>query len=258
MAIDFTLDDDGIALITINRPERHNALDSEHYAALSAAWVRVRDDKAVRVAVITGAGEKSFCAGADIKSVLAQKHELADAWLTQRDQLLNRGLEVWKPVVAAVNGYCLGGGATLLLATDIRVAATHATFGLSEVKRGIIAANGGTQRVLQQLPYPIAMEMLLTGDAIDAPSAARWGLINRVVPADELLDTAMNYARRIAANAPLAVQAAKELAVRSRDMDLNTGLRMEQLITRLLRESEDAREGREAFAGKRAPDFKGR
>jgi enoyl-CoA hydratase/carnithine racemase len=258
MSIDFSLDDAGIALITINRPERHNALDAGHYAALSAAWIRVRDDTQVRVAVVTGAGDKSFCAGADIKSVLGQKNEMSQVWLTQRDQLLNRGLEVWKPVVAAVNGYCLGGGVTLLLATDIRVAATHATFGLSEVKRGVIAANGGTQRVLQQLPYPIAMEMLLTGDAIDAESAARWGLINRVVPADQLLDTAMNYARRIAANAPLAVQAAKELAIRSRDVDLNTGLRMEQLITRILRESEDAREGREAFAAKRPPDFKGR
>jgi len=258
MAIDFSLDDSGIALITINRPERHNALDAEHYAALSAAWIRVRDDEQVRVAVVTGAGEKSFCAGADIKSVLAQQNPLAQMWLTQRDQLLNRGLEVWKPIIAAVNGYCLGGGVTLLLATDIRIAAEHATFGLSEVKRGIIAANGGTQRVLQQLPYPIAMEMLLTGDAIDAASAARWGLVNRVVAAHELLDTAMSYARRIAANAPLAVQAAKELAVRSRDVDLNTGLRMEQLITRLLRESEDAREGREAFAAKRKPEFKGR
>jgi len=258
MSIDLVVDDGGIALITINRPERHNALDAEHYAALSAAWIRVRDDAAIRVAVITGAGPKSFCAGADISSVLAQKNEMAQLWLTQRDQLLNRGLEVWKPVIAAVNGYCLGGGVTLLLATDIRVAATHATFGLSEVKRGVIAANGGTQRVLQQLPYPIAMEMLLTGEAIDAESAARWGLINRVVPPEQLLETALNYARKIAANAPLAVQAAKELALRSRDMDLNTGLRMEQLITRLLRETEDAREGREAFAAKRPPDFKGR
>jgi E-phenylitaconyl-CoA hydratase len=258
MSIDFSLDDDGIALITINRPERHNALDADHYAALSAAWIRVRDDPAVRVAVITGAGDKSFSAGADIKSFLTQQNDLSQAWLTQRDQLLNRGLEVWKPIVAAVNGYCLGGGVTLLLATDIRIAAAHATFGLSEVKRGIIAANGGTQRVLQQLPYPIAMEMLLTGDTIDAQSAARWGLINRVVDAQNLLATAMDYARRIAANAPLAVQAAKELALRSRDVDLNTGLRMEQLVTRLLRESDDAREGREAFAQKRTPEFKGR
>jgi E-phenylitaconyl-CoA hydratase len=258
MAIDFQLDETGIALITINRPERHNALDAEHYAALSAAWIRVRDDEKVRVAVVTGAGEKSFCAGADIKSMLAQKSEMAQLWLTQKDQLLNRGLEVWKPVIAAVNGYCLGGGVTLLLATDIRFAVRHATFGLSEVKRGIIAANGGTQRVLQQLPYPIAMEMLLTGDAIDAEQAARWGLINHVVAADQLLAEAMKCARRIAANAPLAVQAAKELAVRSRDVDLNTGLRMEQLVTRLLRETDDAREGREAFAAKRSPEFKGK
>lgn len=257
MSIDFELDRNGVALITINRPERRNALDAEHYQALSQAWIRVRDDEEVRVAVVTGAGDKSFCAGADIKSVLAQKNTLSQMWLTQKDQLLNRGLEVWKPVVAAVNGYCLGGGVTLLLATDIRFASSNATFGLSEVKRGIIAANGGTQRVLQQLPYPIAMEMLLTGEALNAEEAARWGLINKVVEPDQLLNTAMDCAEKIAANAPLAVQAAKELAVRSRDMDLNTGLRMEQLITRLLRESEDAREGREAFAEKRAPEFKG-
>jgi enoyl-CoA hydratase/carnithine racemase len=179
-------------------------------------------------------------------------------WLTQRDQLLNRGLEVWKPVVAAVNGLCLGGGMTLLLATDIRVAAEHASFSLAEVKRGVIAGNGGTQRVLEQLPRAIAMEMLLTGDGIDAAAAERWGLVNRVVPKEKLMETAFDYARRIAANAPLAVQAAKELALRSRDMDLGTGLRMEQLVNRMLSFTEDAKEGPAAFAEKRPPRFVGR
>ena len=178
--------------------------------------------------------------------------------MTQRDQILNRGIELWTPVVAAVNGYCLGGGVTLLLATDIRIASETATFGLSEVKRGIIAANGGTQRVLSQLPYPIAMEMLLTGDAIPASEAARWGLINKVVPPDKLMDTAMDYARRLAKLAPLALQAAKELAIRSRDVDLNTGLRIERLVSELLRRTDDAREGARAFAEKRQPDFQGR
>ncbi len=126
------------------------------------------------------------------------------------------------------------------------------------MKRGVFPANGGTQRVLQQLPYPIAMEMLLTGDPIDAETAARWGLINAVVPPDALLDTAMAVARRIALNAPLAVQSAKELAVRSRDMDLPTGLRLEQAMLRQLQTSEDVQEGTRAFAEKRAPDFKGR
>jgi len=158
-------------------------------------------------------------------------------------------------VVAAVNGYCVGGGMTLLLATDIRIAAAHATFGLAEVKRGIIAANGGTQRVAAQLPYAIAMEMLLTGDRIDSAVAERWGLVNQVVPAAELLDTAMQYARRIAANAPLAVQAAKELAVRGPDMGLAAGLRMEQYANRFLSATEDAQEGRRAFAEKRVARF---
>jgi enoyl-CoA hydratase/carnithine racemase len=258
MAIDFTVSDEGIALVTINRPERLNAMDAEHYQALSQAWQRVRDDGAIRVAIITGAGEKSFSTGADIKSFLTAPTDLSEMWLTQRDLLLNRGLEVWKPVIAAVNGYCLGGGMTLLLATDIRVASTHASFSLAEVKRGVVAGNGGTQRVLDQLPHAIAMEMLLTGDSIDAEVAARWGLVNKVVPPAQLLDTAFAYAKRIAANAPLAVQAAKELALRSREMDRTTGLRFEAVINRMLSMTEDAKEGPAAFAAKRAPDFKGR
>ena len=257
MAIDFQVSDEGIALITINRPERMNAMDAEHYQGLSRAWCTVRDDPAIRVAIITGGGERAFSTGADIKSFLTAPPTMAEMWLTQRDQLLNRGLEVWKPVVAAVNGYCLGGGMTLLLATDIRIAASHATFGLSEVKRGIIAGNGGTQRVLDQLPYAVAMEMLLTGDGIDAVAAERWGLVNKVVPMADLLETAYAYARKIAANAPLAVQAAKELAVRSRDMDLTSGLRLEAVLNRMLMGTEDAKEGPAAFAAKRKPEFKG-
>ncbi|MDE2397035.1 MAG: enoyl-CoA hydratase/isomerase family protein [Burkholderiales bacterium] len=258
MAIDFEVSAEGIARITINRPERLNAMDAEHYRSLSQAWCTVRDDPAIRVAIVTGAGERSFTTGADIKSFLTAPADLSEMWLTQRDLLLNRGLEVWKPVVAAVNGYCLGGGMTLLMATDLRVAAPHATFSLAEVKRGIVAGNGGTQRALDQLPYAIAMEMLLTGEAIDAETAARWGLVNKVVPADQLLDAAYAYARKIAANAPLAVQAAKELAVRSREMDRVTGLRFEAVINRMLSMTEDAKEGPAAFAAKRAPDFKGR
>ena len=258
MAIDFKVSDEGIALITINRPERLNAMDAEHYQALSQAWCRVRDDSAIRVAIITGAGEKAFTTGADIKSFLTAPPDLSEMWLTQREQLLNRGLEVWKPIISAVNGYCLGGGVTLMLATDIRIAAPHATFNLAEVKRGVIPGNGGTQRVLDQLPYPIAMEMLLTGDMMDAETAARWGLINKVVPQAELLATAYAYAKKIAANAPLAVQAAKELAVRSREMDRATGLRFEAVINRMLSMTEDAKEGPAAFAAKRSPDFKGR
>lgn len=257
MSIDLTTLEAGVALITINRPEKRNAFDTEHYEALSLAWQRVRDDSAVRAIIITGAGDKAFSAGADLKSHVGRAVPMADFWLTQKDPLLNRGLEMWKPVIAAVNGYCVGGGMTLLLATDIRVAATQATFGLSEVKRGVIAANGGTQRLIDQLPQAIAMEMLLTGDAMDAQTAERWGLVNKVVPLDQLMDTALAYARKIAANAPLAVQAAKELALRSRSQNLPSGLRMEQFVNHILQKTDDAKEGREAFAEKRAPGFTG-
>jgi len=257
MSIDVEIRDH-VALITLNRPERLNALDAEHYEALSAAWIRVRDDAQVRCAVVTGAGDKSFCTGADLKSWIGRAQEPQELWLTQKDLLLNRGLEVWKPVIAAVNGYCLGGGMTLLLAADIRVAAEHASFGLSEVKRGVIPANGGTQRLLAQVPHAIGMEMLLTGEAMDARTAERWGLVNRVVAATDLMPAAMAYARTIAANAPLAVQAAKELALRARDTSLAEGLRLEQFVNRILRHTEDAAEGRAAFAGKRKPDYHGR
>ncbi|QEC48362.1 enoyl-CoA hydratase/isomerase family protein [Baekduia soli] len=257
MGVEFEVDE-GVALITINRPERMNAMDADAYQALSEAWKRVRDDGAIRAAVITGAGDRAFSTGADIKSFLTAPSDLSEFWLTQKDQLLNRGLEVFKPIIAAVNGYCLGGGMTLLLATDIRVAAEHASFGLSEVKRGVIAGNGGTQRVMGQLPHAVGMELLLTGDRIDAATAERWGLVNKVVPMEGLLDAAMEYAQRIVVNAPLAVQAAKELALRSRDMGLDEGLRLEQTMNRLLMVTEDAKEGPAAFAEKRAPQFKGR
>jgi len=257
MSIDLELLEGGIAVITINRPEKRNALDAEHYQALSEAWTRVRDDDAIRVAVVTGAGDKVFSAGADLKSWIGRKVQMSEIWQTQKGMLLNRGLEIWKPVIAAINGHCLAGGMTLMLATDLRVTAEHATFALSEVKRGIIAANGGTQRLPQQLPHAIAMEMLLIGDAIDAQTAARWGLVNRVVPADKVMATALDLARRIAANAPLAVQAAKELALRGSEEGLAAGLRFEQFVQHILQRTEDAAEGRQAFADKRAPRFTG-
>jgi len=224
---------------------------------MSRAFIDIRDNPQIRAAIITGAGERSFSTGADLKSFIPKPAGLGEFWLTQRDQLLNRGLEVWKPVIAAVNGYCLGGGMTLLLATDLRVAAAHATFGLSEVKRGVIPGNGGSQRLLRQLPHAIAMEMLLTGETIEAHTAARWGLINRVTPAAQLLDVAFELAQRVADNAPLAVQAAKELAVRSRDLDLASGLRLEESMLRLLQFTEDAQEGPAAFQEKRPANFKG-
>ena len=257
MSIDLELLDGGIAVITLNRPDKRNALDAEHYEALSKAWERVRDDDDIRVAIVTGAGDKVFSAGADLKSWIGRKVKMSELWQTQRGMLLNRGMEIWKPVIAAINGHCLAGGMTLMLATDIRVTADHATFALSEVKRGIIAANGGTQRLPEQLPHAIAMELLLTGDAIDAATAARWGLVNRVVPADKVMATALDFARRVAANAPLAVQAAKELALRGRQQNLMAGLRFEQFVQTILQRTDDAAEGKQAFADKRPPRFTG-
>lgn len=258
MSIDFELDDAGIATVTLNRPERMNALDHEHYRELSRIWVEVRDNPKLHCVIVTGAGETSFCAGADIKEVLGAKVELFDLWQTQEQPLLNRGLEVWKPVIAAVNGYCLGGGMTLLLATDIRVAASHATFGVGEVKRGFVAGLGGTQRLARQLCHARAMEMLLTGDSIDAAKAERWGLINQVVPLAELMTAARRYAETIVRNAPLAVRASKELALRARDMSLADGMRTEQMINALLqRNSVDVQEGRTAFMEKRRAVFRG-
>ncbi|MFW7343171.1 enoyl-CoA hydratase/isomerase family protein [Pollutimonas sp. H1-120] len=257
MSIDFHLQD-GVALITINRPERANALDAEHYAALSSAWSRVRDDDEVRAAIVTGAGDRVFSAGADLKSWIGRERKLSDHWLTQKDPLLNRGLEIWKPVISAINGACIGGGMTLMLATDLRIAVKGTRFGLSETKRGIIAANGGTQRIMRQLPYAIAMEMLLLADDISADDALRWGLINRVVEREQLIPTAMDFAARLSRNAPLAVRAAKELALRSFDLPLAEGLRMEQYVNLVLQQTDDVREAKEAFAEQRQPNFKER
>lgn len=251
--------EDNLARITLNRPEKLNAMDPETYEALSEAWIRVRDDEDVWAALVTGAGGKAFSAGADLeRSIRPGEEDWSEFWKTQDDMILNRGLEVWKPVIAAVNGYCLAGGMTLLLATDIRIASEDATFSLAEVKRGILPANGGTQRAMQQLPRPIAMELLLTGDSIDSREAERWGLVNEVVPGDEVLETAEAYAERIVSNAPLALQAIKELGLRSKDVSLAEGTRMEESFARHLLQTEDAEEGVRAFAEDRDPEFVGR
>ena len=246
-----------IAYITINRPEAMNAMDPETYSELSEAWIAVRDDPDVWCSIITGAGDKSFSAGADLKKTIPREPEKWELWQTQNEQILNRGLEVWKPVIAAVNGYCLAGGMTLLLATDVRIAAEHATFGLSEAKRGILPGNGGTQRTIRQLPYPIAMWLLLSGERIDAEEALRHGLINDIVPMKDLMPEAERRAAVICENGPLAVRAIKELAVRSQSMSLEQGLRMEVMMQSMLKTTEDAKEGPRAFAEKRKANFRG-
>jgi E-phenylitaconyl-CoA hydratase len=249
---------DRIAYITINRPEVMNAMDPEVYSLLSRAWADVRDNPDIWVAIITGAGEEAFSAGADLKSAAVREREKADFFLTQKDMILNRGLEVWKPVIAAVNGYCLAGGMTLLFATDIRIAAEQAVFEISEVKRGILPGNGGTQRTLRQLPYPIAMEMLLLGRRLTAQEALTFGLVNKVVPMADLMPTAEEYAGKLLESAPLAVRAIKELALRSQSLPLEQGLRLEDSFQEFLRTTEDADEGPRAFAEKRRPLYKAR
>ena len=239
-----------IAYITLNRPEAMNAMDPEMYLSLSEAWIDVRDDPDVWCAIITGAGERAFTAGADLKKTIPRVPEKWEFWQTQDEQILNRGLEVWKPVIAAVNGYCLAGGMTLLLATDLRVAADHAKFGLSEVKRGILPGNGGTQRTLRQLPYPVAMWMLLSGEWLTAQEAHQYGLVNKVVPLANLMEEAERMADVVCKNGPLAVRAIKELAVRSQYLPLDHGLRLEEAIQQVLMTTEDAKEGPRAFAEK--------
>lgn len=250
--------DGHLATVTIDRPDRHNAMDPQTYRALSEAWTAIRDDDAVWVALVTGAGDEAFSSGADLEATITPGDDDWSAiWQTQDEPLLNNGLDVWKPVIAAVNGYCLAGGLTLLLATDIRIAGENATFGLSEVTRGILPWNGGTQRTIRQLPDAIAKELLLTGDRIDAEEAARWGLVNEVVAPDEVMATAEAYADRLLENAPLALQAIKELAVRGRDLSLADGIRLEESFGRHLRETADSTEGVEAFREGRDPEWVG-
>ena len=210
------------------------------------------------------AEKQVFCAGADLKNAV-RRNERDDPgsdnykfWQTQEGLLLNRGLEVWKPVVAAVNGLCLAGGMTLLLATDIRIASEHAMFDLSEVKRGILPGNGGTHRTIRQLPYAIAMEMLLLAKRLTAERAAHFGLINEVVPHDKVMEVAMARARELASMAPLATRAIKELAVRGQYMELNESLRMEHMMADKLHNTEDGKEGPRAFVEKRKANFQGR
>jgi len=249
-----------IAYVTINRPEAMNAINDEVRRGLAEAFDDFRRDPETWVAIVTGAGERAFSAGADLKE-MSQRFQSAgggeDFWAPSPLALV-RGMEVWKPIIAAVNGYCLAGGLELALACDIRIAAEHATFALTEVGRGIIPGGGGTQRLPRTVPLGIALEMLFTGDRIDAREAWRIGLVNRVVPAPELMPTVETLARRICQNAPLSVRAVKELAYRGRNLPLEEGLREELMIARIIRTTEDSREGPLAFAEKREPEWKGR
>jgi enoyl-CoA hydratase/carnithine racemase len=251
-----------IAYITLNRPEAYNAINSEAWAGLTKAWIDVRDDPEVRVAIVTGAGDKAFSSGADLK-------EIGQYMMTPEDKRppLNslipditpmRGLEVWKPFIAAINGIATGGGLELAMACDMRIAAENATLGLMEVKQSLVPNMSGTQRLPRLVPFGKAMEMLLTGDFIDAQEAYRIGLVNKVVPKAELMSAAENLANRIAENGPLAVKAIKEVVYRGIQMSLADGIRVEEYFSKPLLGTEDAKEGPMAFAQKRKPVYKGK
>lgn len=253
-----------VLTITIDRPQARNALSRAMSRELIAAWTAYRDDPDLRVAIITGAGEQAFCAGADLKEIAgyyAAMSPIQRRELGEREPGLGgitRNLDVGKPVIAAINGHCLAGGLEIALAADLRVAAEHATFGLPEVRRGILPGAGGTQRLPRLIPEAAALRMLLTGDPIGAGEAWRLGLVNDVVPAGELAAAAAALAQRIASAAPLAVRAVLAAVRRGRHLPLDDALRIEQFYAEPVRASADAREGIAAFTEKRAPRFEGK
>jgi E-phenylitaconyl-CoA hydratase len=253
-----------VAILTIDRPEVRNALDFETSDELVEAWHGFRDDDALRVAILTGAGDRAFCAGADLRGVAEFYRSLTAAERLRRSEQepglggITRNLAIDKPVVAAINGHCLAGGLEIALACDLRVAAEEATFGLPEVSRGILPGAGGTQRLPRLIGAERALDLILTGRRIDAREAERIGLVSRVVAFDRLRDEALAVASQIAENAPLAVRAAKAAIWCGLDLPLAEGLRLEQLLAEPVRQSEDAQEGPKAFLEKRKPEFKGR
>lgn len=257
MAVNFSVDGH-VATVVLNRPEAMNAIDPETQTALRECFARIRDDDAIRVAILTGAGERAFCTGADLKKTMPPKENYASLAFGKGDPLLTADLETEKPVICAINGYALGGGLELALACDIRIAADHARFGLPEVRVGSIPGGGGTQRLPRTIGASDAMLLMLTGDHIDAQEALRLGVISKAVPAAELQNEANAIAQRIAANAPLAVRAVKRLIKEGADQPLDIALNMERLVWGVLRDTEDRIEGRVAFQEKRKPNYKGR
>ena len=249
-----------VAVITISRPEAMNAIDPETHWELDAAFRKFRDDRELWVAVLTGAGEKAFSAGADLVKLIPGAFAEARGRPDQEPGLggLTRGLEIWKPVIAAINGHCLAGGLELALACDLRLAASHATFGLTETRWGLMPGAGGTQRLPRAISLAKAMELILLAETIDAEEAYRLGLVNKVVPLPELMPTALQWAQTLCGRGPLAVRAAKEAVLRGLDMPLEEGLRLEAFLSGSLRGTEDAQEGPRAFKEKRRPVFKGR
>jgi enoyl-CoA hydratase len=258
-----------VARITIDRPEARNSLDLYHFRDLAQAWRRFRDDPDDWVAIITGVPGQ-FMSGADLKTYIPQITELQkqiqEGGVTEIDgcQLRDgtdavlRSLKIYKPIIAAVDGPCVAGGMEMLGGVDIRVATDRAVFGVMEPKRGLFAGGGTTVRLPRQLAFPAAMEFLLTAEAFPAGRALELGLLNEIVAEDELAERALAWARRITANAPLAVQATKESVLRGLAVHQKEGYRIESELAGKIFSSEDAKEGPKAFAEKRDPVWTGR
>lgn len=257
--------DGGVTTITINRPERRNALDMAHFGALAKAWIDFRDDPDQRIAIVTGVGD-SFCVGADLKSFVPAVTDNIEALAAGSSDIpadaglvaVLRDFDLFKPVLAAVNGICVAGGMEMLLGTDIRIASSKATFGIFEPKRGLFPGGGTTVRLPRQIPFPWAMEILLTGEAIDADRALRMGLVNAVVPPENLVPEARRWALRILENAPLAVQAVKRSVLTGLGLPLKEAFDQELRLAAEVFMTEDAKEGPRAFAEKRRPEWQGR
>jgi enoyl-CoA hydratase len=259
---------DGIAFLTFNRPEKRNAFSPEMVVRLAEAWVDIAADPAIRVAVLTGAGDQAFSSGGDLGSLIPlimRTREPQDEWdhryAADRKQLakaLLRGAPFYKPVVAAINGHAFAGGAEILMSTDIRIMSSEATIALTEVRRGLVAGGGSLVRLARQVPWAQAMELLLVGEPIKAEQALAIGLVNRVVPPGEVMSVAEDFARRISRAAPVALAKTKEVLIRSSGLPLEEAYAIEAQCTKENAATEDAKEGPRAFMQKRAPVFTGR
>jgi len=249
---------ENIGLLTINRPEKMNAISQELTAELSQLLDEIEDDDELRVLVITGAGDKAFVAGADINELVDRDARLGRKVSRERQEIFSRIENLHVPVIAAVNGYALGGGLELALACSIRICSEKAQFGAPEVKLGIIPGDGGTQRLPRLVGQGRAMEMIITGDFIDAEEAYRIGLVNKVFPPEKLKEKAMELAQKIASRPPLAVRYAKEAVNRSQEGDTASGFALESYLHALCCTTEDKKEGVSAFLEKRKGKFKGK
>jgi E-phenylitaconyl-CoA hydratase len=266
MAIQFKIIDH-VALITLDAPDSHNALTITDLKNLRKTLSTCQDDEQVRVIVLTGGGERAFCAGANLKATLPPATGFVSGMLKSREAEAEEGgytrlidlsdLEIWKPIIAAINGYCLGGGLELALQCDLRIAGEGASFALPEAKVASIPAVGGVQYLLRAIPAAHAMKMALTGERIDAEQALRIGLVSDLVPREQLLTTALEMAGRIAGNGPLALQSIKQLAVQTSHLAPRDFVAQANLHWGLLRDSKDRIEGRMAFAEKRTPKYTG-